>query len=100
MPRPPSTRPPPPPDPIDAAEEALARMRKANNRFAEADDFADNTGRFDAPHFHVHVDPPARERLPSVTEADIPKTHSMAGTVATVVAAAVAALVARLLKLL
>lgn len=104
MPRPIDTRPPPPPDPLDAAAEALERARVANARFRDSDDFDDPTGRFEVQphHFHVHVDPPAapppvRERLPSVSEADIPKNHTLAGTIATVVAAGVAALIAKLL---
>lgn len=99
MPRPPSTVPPAPPDPADAADAALARAREANSRFRDADDFDDPTGRFDvqpAPHFHVHVDPP-RERMPSVTEADIPKNHTLAGTIVTLIAAGIAAVIAKLL---
>jgi hypothetical protein len=100
MPRPPRTRRPPPPDPIDAADEALSRAREANARFRDsADDWDEPTGKFDAPHFHVHVDPvpPPRAPLASVTEADIPKNHTLAGTLATLIAAAGAALIAKLL---
>lgn len=91
----------PPPDPIDAAREALDRSIAAGKAFRDADDFDDPTGRFEAQpqHFHVHVDPPEqRAPLASVTDADIPKTHSgLVGALATLIAAAVAAAVAKLL---
>lgn len=78
---------PPPPDPIDAAEAALARAQEATERFADADDANDPTGQF-----------PVFVRMPeaSLHDADIPK-RSAAGpasaifaglvTIATVLAA-------------
>ena len=99
MPRPTSTRPPPPPDPLDAAGEALDRFRRASDRFQDADDFDDDTGVHDARQVHVHIErtPSPRLPMPSVTDADIPKNHSLAGTIATLVAAAVAAVLAKVL---
>jgi hypothetical protein len=97
MPRESSTLPPPPPDPIDAADEALARSRAAVARFRDADDFDEPTGQHDAHEVHVHIERTPRPVLPSVSDADIPKNHTLAGTIATLVAAATATLIAKLL---
>lgn len=64
----------PPPDPLDAGEEALALLRDANREFRDADDFEEeNTGRFDipapVPSIHVHLDD---DRAGRVSRVDIP----------------------------
>lgn len=78
-----NTRRPPPPDPIDAADEALARARAANARLRQADDFDEPTGRHEAlpPHsMHVHFDVP-REALASVHD-DAPKKNPVLALIA------------------
>lgn len=82
MSRPPVTRPPPNPDPLDAAEEALARARRANNALRDADDFEDPTGRHEVQPVQVYIQGPTqatREPQPSYHEADVPKTDTRVG---------------------
>jgi hypothetical protein len=76
-----STRRPPPPDPIDAADEALARARAANARFRNADDFEEPTGRHEAQPMHFHIEVP-REALASVHDQDIPKKNPVLALIA------------------
>jgi len=97
-PSPPPTK-RPPSDPLDAAREALDRAETARKAFQEMDDWEDPTGRFDAQHLHVHVEPTEpRAPLASVTEADIPKKSSgLVGALGTLIAAAIAAAVAKIL---
>lgn len=92
---------PPPPDPLDAAEEALARARRAADELADVDDFDEPTGRVDTPAFHIHLDADGTGRhVPQTSfhDDDVPKKSPLGawlaviGTLATIAAAVAHAL--------